>query len=136
VLLLVAHVAATWYLTGVIWLVQLVHYPMMGRTGAAFDDCQRFHLRRMGAVVGPAMIVEAATGLALLWTAERTPVLWTASALLALIWISTFAIQVPCHNRLARTFDPRTHQQLVRTNWLRTIAWTARSLLVTAQILP
>lgn len=51
-------------------------------------------------------------------------------ALVVIIWCSTFALQVPCHNRLAGGFDTRIHRRLVRGNWLRTIAWSLRAVFV------
>jgi hypothetical protein len=130
-LLFTLHLAATWYMTGVIWVVQTVHYPMMGRVGNAFDDCQKFHLSRIGRVLGPPMLVEAATGAALLWDRSSDPVLWLTGVLLAVIWASTFLLQVPKHNRLACGFDSSTHRDLVRTNWIRTVAWSGRAVLLT-----
>ena len=50
--------------------------------------------------------------------------------LLAVIWISTAAVQVPLHGRLEREFTPEAHRMLVRTNWVRTAAWTARGAMV------
>jgi hypothetical protein len=43
--------------------------------------------------------------------------------------VSTFAVQVPLHARLAAGFDPQAHRRLVLTNWWRTAAWSLRSLL-------
>jgi hypothetical protein len=34
------------------------------------------------------------------------------------------------HSRLARGFDEQSWRQLVRSNWVRTIAWSARAVLV------
>ena len=35
-------------------------------------------------------------------------------------------LQVPCHSRLAQGFDEPTWRRLVATNWIRTVAWSAR----------
>jgi hypothetical protein len=35
----------------------------------------------------------------------------------------------PSHARLAQQFDPAVHALLVRTNWIRTAAWTALGIL-------
>jgi hypothetical protein len=126
-LLFTLHFAATLFMTGVIWVVQVLHYPMLGRSGNAFDECQAFHLAKTGWVVGPPMLVEGITGAVLLWQNWRVPMLWAASALLCVIWISTAFLQVPRHNELARGWDARAHAGLVRTNWIRTAAWTARA---------
>jgi hypothetical protein len=39
---------------------------------------------------------------------------------------------MPRHRRMERRFDAATHQALVRTNWIRTFAWSARSMLALA----
>jgi hypothetical protein len=49
---------------------------------------------------------------------------------LVVIWLSTLLLQVPQHNTLGAGFDDAAHRTLVLTNWLRTAAWTLRSLLV------
>ena len=46
--------------------------------------------------------------------------------LAALIWLMTWAVQVPAHRRLESGFDPMACRRLVRSNWARTIAWTLR----------
>jgi hypothetical protein len=43
-LLLLSHVAATWYTTGVIWFVQVVHYPLLAAVGSqAFSTFEQRH---------------------------------------------------------------------------------------------
>jgi hypothetical protein len=49
--------------------------------------------------------------------------------LLAVIWLSTVFLQVPCHNRLVSGFDQATYERLVNSNWIRTIAWSLRGAL-------
>ncbi len=131
---LIVHLAATWFMTGVIWAVQLVHYPLF-----AFADRARFgvmaaaHGERITWIVGPAMLVELATAL---WLLARPPggvsrpLLVAGLALLAVIWASTALLQGPDNGRLAAGFDPAIHARLVTTNWIRTVAWTLRALLV------
>jgi hypothetical protein len=131
------HLAATWFMCGVIWFVQVVHYPLFGSvTAEAFAAYERRNTRLTTLVVGPVMVVEALSALALtvgpLARGGAAPVV--GLALLAGIWLSTFLLQVPAHAVLERGFDARAHRRLVRTNWIRTAAWTARgvvALLVT-----
>ncbi len=133
-LLLAVHAAATWAMVGVIWFVQLVHYPLLDRAGGtAFATFQRENTRRTAWVVVPPMVVEALTAIALVALPPRGVPRAVAGAglgLLAAIWLSTFLLQVPRHQRLARGYHPGAHRGLVRTNWLRTLAWSARGLLV------
>jgi hypothetical protein len=135
-LLLAAHAAATWWMTGVIWFAQVVHYPLFaGVGGDRFAAYERDHIRRVVPLAAPLMIAELATGLIIAW---RPPAgvapwqVWLNTALLAVIWFSTTLVQLPAHARLRRGFDPPTHRLLMRTNWIRTIAWTIRSGLLLA----
>ena len=127
-LLPIAHAAAALFMTGVIWFVQIVHYPLFGRVGAAnFRAYEREHARRTGWVVGPAMVVELLLALAL--AARGGLLAWAGLALLAVIWTSTALVQVPLHRRLERGADVAAQRRLVRTNWIRTAAWTARAVI-------
>jgi hypothetical protein len=58
------------------------------------------------------------------------PMLWAGTALLAVIWLSTAVVQVPCHEVLSRVFDSEVYQSLVSTNWIGTAAWSLRGLLL------
>ena len=51
--------------------------------------------------------------------------------LLLVIWVSTALVQVPLHERLASRFEPETHQNLVSSNWVRTLGWSLRVVCVT-----
>ena len=130
----VAHFAATWALGGLCWLVQRVQYPLMAQVGPAFfPGYEAAHVARIGPVVVPLMLVELATGVWLAFAGgdpfRRLPFL-VSLVLLGAIWLSTFFVQVPLHDALAAGFDVERHASLVRTNWLRTLAWTARGLLL------
>ncbi len=121
--------AATFAMTGVIWLVQLVQYPGFARVGAAeFGAFHRHHCRSIGFVVGPLMVLELLTAL-LLASAGEPHWFWRVmlGALLS-IWLSTALLQGPLHGRLTREGPrPELIRALVRGNWLRTILWSARS---------
>lgn len=133
-LLFVLQLASTWTMVGVIWFVQVVHYPLLASVGIdGFAEYERENCRRTGYVVIPPMLVELVTAfLMLVYPPRGTPgwACYAGLALLVTIWLSTFALQAPCHARLSAGFDPRLHRRLVRTNWLRTVAWSARGLLL------
>jgi hypothetical protein len=129
------HAAATLYMVGLIWFVQLVHYPLFAQVGeATFIDYQQAHMARTSLAVGPPMLAEVVGAVALcfvplsglpLWSA------WTGLGLVIVIWASTAALQVPRHEALATGgFDAAQHAGLVATNWIRTVAWTVRGGLV------
>ncbi|MGZ0171354.1 MAG: hypothetical protein ACKVHE_17550 [Planctomycetales bacterium] len=143
-LLLVVNLFSTLGMVGLIWFVQVVHYPMFRNVGEdAFINYVRIHQRLTTWVVGPLMLVEALTAVGLLYRSPESiePTwLWTGMALVFVIWLSTAILQVPRHGALAESgFESIHHSTLVTTNWVRTIAWTARGLLMTTivyQLLP
>ncbi|ETW99929.1 MAG: hypothetical protein ETSY1_13155 [Candidatus Entotheonella factor] len=126
--------ASTLVMVGVIWFVQIVHYPLFSQVGeAAFSLYETQHTRLTTYVVAPAMLIELVTGLWLLWpgVTKVLPVqVWLGIGLLAIVWLSTMFVQVPLHNLLTQGFDAAAHDKLVSTNWLRTLAWSARGLVV------
>jgi hypothetical protein len=134
VLLLLANVAATLAMLGVILVVQLVHYPLFRHVGrASYDTYQAEHMRRITWIVAPLMTTELGTAIGLAW-APPPPVpawmAWAGLGLVLFIWATTGLVQVPLHRRLTEGFDATTHRRLVRTNWLRTGAWMLRTGLV------
>ncbi len=136
-LLWLTHLAATLFLVGLIWVVQVVHYPLFARVGPEqFHDYWRGHTRLITWLVAPSMLTEGATGV-LLFAARppglSLPLLVFAFGMLTLNWLSTWLVQIPLHERLGRRFDPATLRHLVLTNWVRTAAWTLRGVLVLAQ---
>ena len=121
-------------MTGVIWFVQIVHYPLFSGVGEAdFAPYEGRHIWLTGLVVAPPMLVELATGVALLWLRPEEVSLLEVIlglALLGVIWLSTYLLQTPRHRTLGRGFDVTAHRELVLTNWLRTAAWSLRASLV------
>jgi hypothetical protein len=129
--LFVAHLTATLFMTGVIWFVQIVHYPLFRLVGnSEFARYETAHTFWTTWVVAPPMLTEMATAVLLLLFKPKgvsDSILWVNLALLAAIWLSTAFLQVPCHQQLSQGFDAATHHRLVVTNWLRTVCWTVRS---------
>lgn len=129
-----AHLASTLVMVGVIWVVQIVHYPLFAGVGeAGWADYSAQHQWRITLVVGPTMVLELATAL---WLVVDRPAAFPAwavvagLALLGVIWLATAAFSVPAHNALSASFDADAHARLVATNWIRTAAWTLRGGLV------
>jgi hypothetical protein len=131
--ILLAHLAATLYLSGVIWTVQLAYYPLFARVGPdAWTRYHAGHTARMTWVVLVPMLVElGASGL--LAAAPPAGVSQSLAGagfgLAVLTWAATFFVSVPLHGRLARGWDARAHRALVSTNWFRTVLWSAHALL-------
>lgn len=134
--ILLANAAATLYMVGLIWMVQIVHYPLFDGVGAAeFATYEARHTRGMTWIVLPPMVVELAAAIllaAMLPTAKaagsEVPLWmgWAGLGLVLFLWAVTFALSVPQHAKLAYGFDAKAYRVLVDTNWLRTAAWTLR----------
>lgn len=133
-LVLLANVAATLVMVGLIWFVQVVHYPQFDLVGDdRFVAYEAAHVRATGWVVGLPMLVELITSGLLAWQPPVAGLAVACRAGLALVavnWASTALLQVPCHDALGRSFDPEVHRRLVRTNWIRTVAWSLRGVLM------
>ena len=129
-----ANLVSTLCLVGLIWTVQVVHYPSFQYADErTFKEFESFHQKRITFVVMPLMLVEVGTSLLLLWTRPGFFAGWVAvcgALLVGVIWLSTFALQVPIHGQLAESLNPEAIQRLVATNWIRTIVWSGRGLLL------
>jgi hypothetical protein len=131
---LLANAAATLFMTGLGWFVQVVHYPLFADIGrerfAAYHDA---HSRRTTLVVLPPMAIELLTSFALLF--ERPDgvslgLAWAGAALAVVTWLSTALIRVPQH----RLLSPDRVPALVTGAWVRTAAWSAHSAVVLAML--
>ena len=136
--LFLANLVATIFMTGVIWLVQVVHYPLFAQVGEdLFRAYHADHNVLITYIVLPAMLLEAATAACFIIFRPRfmTPIeAWVGLILVGVAWGTTFFLSVPQHGVLAAGFDVEAHHLLVSTNWIRTAAWSARSVLLVWQV--
>ncbi len=130
--MVVVHLVATLYMTGLIWFVQIVHYPLMAWVGPErFSAYAQRHQKQTTWLVLPVMLLELGTGLALVYVSldqqSWSGPAWAGAALLAVIWGMTLLVHVPQHVRLLQGYNPALIRQLVLTNSVRAVAWTIRS---------
>jgi len=119
------------FFTGLIWFVQIVHYPLfLEIKPEKFTDYEQKHTKRTGLLVAPTMVAELIFGIGFWYYAPST--IWNhlALVLLLLVWASTFLIQVPLHNQLAQKRNETLIKKLIQSNWVRTICWTLRLILM------
>ncbi|WP_145216034.1 hypothetical protein [Gimesia alba] len=132
--LFLLQLVSTFYMVGLIWFVQIVHYPLFALVGRpGFTRYQQAHQIRTTYAVGPMMLTEAATTVAIVYwppPGMGPAFTWTGVGLLFIVWISTAVLQVPRHHVLAARFSPRHIRGLVFSNQVRTFAWTCRGLLL------
>lgn len=129
-LIFLINLATSLLMTGVIWVIQLVHYPSFHYvTEDKFQTFHQFHNRNISLIVVPVMIIELVTSGALWWHHGSQSLHGNGFFLVILIWFSTAVFSVPAHSRLSSGKTKNRIDYLVRTNWIRTILWSVKSIL-------
>jgi hypothetical protein len=130
---LLVQTGAAWFMVGFIWTMQILHYPLFELVGRdAFATYETEHNRRFGLLVGPGVVLVALTAITQLVARPASTPLPSVVAeivLVLLIISSTVLYQAPQHARLSSGFNPVAYQTLLRTNWIRTVAWSALGVL-------
>ncbi len=115
-------------LVTLIWLVQLLIYPSFSYYDPQiFGTAMVSHQGRISWVVIPLMLTELALAVMEAWTL-RTSISFILLGIVLSIWLTTFLLQVPQHQKLLQGKDERKIQNLIRGNWIRTILWTGKFL--------
>lgn len=135
---LIAQVLASVGMFGVIWTIQLVHYPLMAHIPAtAFVAYERRHTKAIALIVGPLMAVEGLCVLVVFFARPSGIPFWLSliGGIAEAVAIGTTAfVSAPLHGRLENGFDTALLSRLILTNWIRTIAWTARGIIAVAML--
>jgi hypothetical protein len=130
------HLGATWFMVGLIWFVQAVHYPLFRYVPSeGWIRYENAHTKKTGRVVAFPMLLELATTIWLairLWSTPDFGWFLASGILLLVIWVSTALWQVPLHRKLEKECHPGAVFWLEKSNWIRTAAWTLRGLIVLA----
>ena len=135
-LLLVFTFALTAFMTGLIWFVQVVHYPIFLKVPPEkFIEFQQTHMGSTGSLVVLPMLLELAASVLMLGfksgSFTQNLLNYLAFGLLVLAWASTALFSVPAYNALvSQGFEAGVIQKLIATNWIRTLAWTGRTLIL------
>jgi len=130
------NVISAFLLTGVIWTIQIVHYPSFHYIDKlSFTNFHNFHERRISIIVMPLMLIELTTSTALYINNMSSIVFALNLLIVGLIWCSTFFVQVPIHSILSEKKDKNLIEKLVNTNWIRTFLWSIRMLLIIDEII-
>lgn len=126
-------------MVGMIWVIQVLHYPSLGKAGkltfeteneAIYDALQSQHVDRIGNLLIVPWLTEGITLLVILWialfgrdTLARVPALINGAAMAVILAISGFW-SAPAHGKLLDRFDPDVYDRLMTANLVRTMAWT------------
>ena len=128
VLVLIAHLIFSAIMTGVIWVIQIVHYPSFHFIEKElYTAFQKFHMNKISIIVIPVMLAELITGIMLLFDkSSKSFFLITSLIILILIWAITGVFFSKVHSKLIFGYQELVVNQLVVMNWIRTFLWTLR----------
>lgn len=133
-LIFLVHVAATLMLTGIVWFIQVDHYPLLRYIDRpSFIRYEAAHTRLAMSLGVGLLVVESVTGGLLLWRRPAGVTIGQALSglvLLGMVWGSTLCLQIPQHRILAGGFDETAYRKLVMSNWVRTLSYTARMCVI------
>ena len=135
VLILLVCLFFTLYNVGMIWTLQLNHYPLYARVGRGdFREYIAAHNKLLLLpIVLPGLIAFASSLLLIWWLPAEIPdwSVWLPISLNVAIVASTVLVQGPAHNALARDgYSESVVRKIITTNWARTVAWTANGLVL------
>ena len=132
--MLIIHLIATSVMVGVIWIIQLVHYPSFHFIELKqYTTFQRFHMSRISYVVIPAMLTELFTLILFIISTDKVDSFISISGLLLiLIWLMTAVFFSGAHQKLTLGYNKTIVDKLVKLNWGRTLLWTLRLFLISA----
>lgn len=129
--LLIAHLASTLFMVGLIWTIHVVHYPLFAYVGeSTYIAFQSEHVDRIGKLLLLPWLIEGLTLLAVLILAFlgdrrelRLPAFLNGAGMAIALLISG-VWSAPAHGKLAKGFDADIHNRLMNANFVRTLAWT------------
>src|SRR5260370_39549190 len=120
--------ALTLYMTGMIWSMQMLEYPLFALVGPReFPAYHKRHNRVLPMFVILPSIAVFVSAVALIFTRSARLPLWSPIVIASLdflIIVATVAREAPLHARLDREgYSAVVIRQLVQGNWIRTVLW-------------
>ena len=124
------HFLSTSLMVGIIWVIQLLHYPAFNFIKESdYVEFQHFHMQRISFIVVPVMILELFSAFMLVYYL-RSNLLILCLIILLFIWLITFIFFTKLHQSLLGGYDKTIIDKLVRINWSRTILWSIRLIIL------
>ena len=124
------HFLSTSLMVGIIWVIQLLHYPTFHFIKESnYVEFQHFHMQRISFIVVPVMILEFLSAFMLAYYI-RSNMLILCLIILLVIWLVTFVFFTKLHQRLLDGYDKSIVDKLVQINWSRTVLWSLRLIIL------
>ncbi len=130
-LLIVLHIVSTSIMVGVIWVMQLLHYPaLLYVKNETFRQFQNFHMTKISIIVVPIMLIELVSGFIIYLQGERSFEFLASFVLMIILWIMTGLIFTKFHSKLRKSKDIRIINKMIFLNWYRTLFWSMRLIII------
>ena len=124
------HFLSTSLMVGIIWVIQLLHYPAFNFIKESdYVEFQHFHMQRISFIVVPVMILELFSAFMLVYY-FRSNLLILCLIILLFIWLITFVFFTKLHQSLLDGYDKKIVDKLVKINWSRTVLWSLRLIIL------
>ena len=121
---------STSVMVGVIWVIQLLHYPSFHFIDdQKYIEFQHFHMQRISFIVIPAMLTELSSALLLAYFFGSSLTIILLALVLG-IWGITFIFFTNMHHKLTDGYDQRIVDRLVKINLSRTALWSLRLIIL------
>ena len=128
--LLKVNFISTSLMVGVIWVIQLLHYPSFHFINdKKYIEFQHFHMQRISFIVIPAMLIELASALLLAYFFGSGLTIILLALLLG-VWAVTFIFFTNMHQKLTNGYNQIIVDRLIQINWSRTILWSLRLIIL------
>ena len=117
------------FLFSLILITQFVSYPLFLKVGKEqFSKYHQSYTFYISTIVLPAMVLEILLSFNQIIHGIDFFSVFNL-IIIGIIWLSTFFIQVPIHNKIAYRYDKKLIKKLILTNWIRTCAWTCKLII-------
>lgn len=118
-------------MVGLIWTIQILHYPTFHYVMEdRFLKFHAFHSSRITFIVMPVMFIELISAIWLIVFFPHSQILNVNAMGVVGIWVATFFALVPLHSKLSVGKELQTLDRMVRNNWIRTLLWSVRLVLL------
>ena len=135
VLLFYSNLIVSSILLGLILVIHFVHYKSSNFIDIEkFVEFHKFHTKNISFLVITLMIIEVVISIIICYFYFSILSLINLS-LVALIWITTFLLQVPSHNKLSTGKSITEIEKLVSGNVFRVYLWFFKAIVSTLIIL-
>ena len=125
------HLFSTVFMVGAIWLVQVVQYPaFLLVPEESFKTYHAKHSDRISYIVAPAMLLELICAYWLFYEFGAKNLVYLL--IIATIFLVTAFVSVPLHNKLVAGKDELIIKKLILTNWIRTVLWSIKLVILFA----